>query len=64
MTLMEDVLARLLPWLGGMAGLTLVYFAGVWWLQYRQDRRLQRIERDLHIQHGLLLGLLRGGRRR
>lgn len=59
----EAVLSRVLPWIGGFTGATLLYFGVMVWLAWQQGKRLAWIERELSVQHGILLGLLRGKRR-
>lgn len=54
----SEVLAWALPWLGGVVGVTVIYFGVMVYLQYRHGQRLKRIEHEQSLQRGILLGLL------
>lgn len=54
-TPVEEAIARFLPWAGGMAGLTILYFIGVLIYQHRQEQRLKKIETLLYTMKGMLL---------
>lgn len=62
----EAVLGRVLPWVGGFTGATLLYFLAVIWLNWRQESRLRRIEVSIAELRGMLSVMIgmkrRGGR--
>jgi hypothetical protein len=46
-TWVEELVRGLLPWLGGLAGLTVLYMVLMVYLSHRKEGRLARIEERL-----------------
>jgi hypothetical protein len=49
-TLVEELLGALLPWFGGLAGITVLYMAWMVHLRHQEMKRLARIEELLVLR--------------